>query len=251
MSAGVLDGKVAVVTGAGSGMGRATAILFAAEGARVIVADVSGDEETTAKEIGEAAVAVHADVSKSDDVRACVEAATSAWGRLDVMCNVAGIVAPPASIGDYDEALFDHVLAVNMKSTFYGMKYAIPALLATGGGSIINWASLASFLGMPGAAAYVASKGAVAALTRAAAVEYAAHGIRVNALVPGVIETGIIQKGRDAGFDPEAMGILARIPIGRLGSSEEAANVALFLASDAASYVTGVLLPVDGGYLAC
>lgn len=247
---GVMDGKVAVVTGAGSGMGRATANLLAAEGARVVVVDISGDQDITAKEIGESAIAVQADVTKTKEVKAAVDAAVDTWGHLDVMCNAAGVVSEPATIDMYSDDEFERVLSINLKGTYFGMKHALPHLLANGGGAIVNWGSLASSLGMPGAAGYVASKAAVATLTKTAAVEYASRGIRVNAIIPGVVDTAIVQKGRDAGFDPEAMGILQRIPMGRLGRPEEAAQVVMFLVSDAASYVTGVLIPVDGGYLA-
>ena len=149
---GVLDGKVAVITGAGSGMGRATATLFAEQGARVVVADISGDEDATAKDIGDTAIAMRVDVADSQAVKGAVDAAVSTWGRLDIMCNVAGILSPPAMIDEYDDEFFDRVVSINLKGTYYGMKHAIPAILAGGGGAIVNW-------GLAGQCAWCSGRG--------------------------------------------------------------------------------------------
>ncbi len=247
---GQLDGKVAIVTGAGSGIGKAAAKLFAAEGAKVVCADVSGAEAATAMEIGPAqAAAMTVDVAKAADVRGMMERTKALYGRLDVLFNNAGIEGKPAPTTEYDEEDFDRVLAVNARGVFLGMKYGIPLMLETGGGSVINTASVAGLVGFPGLVAYTASKGAVIQMTKTAALEYATAGIRVNAICPGVIWTPMVE--RFAGGSEEAQAQLtAAEPVGRMGRPEEVAALALFLASDASSFVTGAALPVDGGFLA-
>jgi len=246
---GKLDNKVAIVTGAGSGIGKATALLFAREGARVIVADHSGAEEETAREIGDAALAVRVDVSRSADVRAMIAAAGGRFGRLDILFNNAGIEGAQAPTADCSEENFDRVIAVNLKGVFLGMKYALPAMLASGGGAIINNASVAGLVGFPGIPAYCASKGGVIQLTKTAALEYATQGIRVNAICPGVIWTPMV--ARLTGDSAEARAQFAQLePVGRMGQPEEVAALALFLAGDESSFVTGAALPVDGGFVA-
>ncbi|MTD12555.1 SDR family oxidoreductase [Nakamurella sp. YIM 132087] len=248
---GVLEGTVAIVTGAGSGMGKATAQLFVEEGAKVVLFDISGEEETVAQDMGANAVAVHGDVSQEQDVRRMVDTAVSTWGRLDSLCNVAGIVPNPGGLtADHGIEDFDRVVAVNLRGTFMAMKFAIPEMIRSGGGSIVNWGSLASYIGTEHVAGYAASKGGITQITKTAAIEYATSGIRVNAIAPGMIDTPIVQKTIESGHADLNAKLTARIPTGVLGSPREAAQVALFLVSSASSYVNGVMIPVDAGYLA-
>jgi NAD(P)-dependent dehydrogenase (short-subunit alcohol dehydrogenase family) len=251
---GRLDGKVAVITGAASGMGKVAAALFAAEGARVIAADVTDKAgEATAEEIraeGGQAAYVHADVSKQADAEAMVRVAVDTFGGLHVLYNNAGIMpADDGSVTEIPEDTWDRVMAVNLRGVFLGCKYGIPAMLGSGGGSIIN---VASFVALMGAAtpqiAYTASKGGVLSMTREIAVEFARRGIRANALCPGPIDTPLLQELLS---DPDRrQRRLIHIPMGRLGRAEEIVNAALFLASDESSYVTGATFVVDGGITA-
>ncbi|UGQ12803.1 glucose 1-dehydrogenase [Yinghuangia sp. ASG 101] len=243
---GRLAGKVAVITGAGSGMGKAAALLFAAEGAKVVCADRSGAQDAVAAEIGAAAVAVHADVQFADDIRNMIATAEDRFGRLDVLCNNAGYGGPRKPLVEQDEATFDDVLAVNLKSVFLGMKYGIESMLRTGGGSIVNTASTASLVGWKRHSVYAAAKGGVLQMTKSAALDYATKNIRINAICPGMTWTGL------ASSDPDAEptdSIMKAQPMHRWGRSEELAAAMLFLASDEASFITGVGLPVDGGYV--
>ena len=245
---GRLENKIAIVTGAGSGIGRATALRFAAEGAKVIVADVTGAEDETAKIIGASAVAIHADVSKSSNVRAMIDAARTRFSRLDVIFNIAGIEGEQASTADCSEENFDRVISVNLRGVFLGMKYAIPLMIERGRGSIINNASVAGLVGFPGLPAYCASKGGVIQLTKTAALEYAMQSIRVNAICPGVIWTPMVQR---LAVSAEAEAAFREMePVGRFGTPDDIASMALFLASDESSFVTGAALPVDGGFIA-
>jgi NAD(P)-dependent dehydrogenase (short-subunit alcohol dehydrogenase family) len=246
-----LDGKVALITGGGSGMGKVAAELFASEGAKVVLTDVNDDAgHATAAGIGKNALYVHADVSRDDDAKAMVEATVERFGRLDVLYNNAGIMPlDDGSIVDADGAIWDTVLAVNVKGVAFGCKHGIPAMLANGGGSIINVASFVAWLGAATSqTAYTASKGAVLAMTREIAVEYARKGIRCNALCPGPIETPLLL----ALLSDEAkrQRRFVHIPMGRLGQAEELAKAAMFLASDDSSYMTGASLIVDGGITA-
>ena len=246
-----LEGKVALITGGGSGMGKVAAELFASEGANVALTDVHDEAgEATASAIGDRALYVHADVSKEADAEAMVAAAVARFGRLDVLYNNAGIMPlDDGSVTEAAGAIWDAVLSVNVKGVMFGCKFGIPAMLESGGGSIINVASFVAWMGAATSqTAYPASKGAVLAMTREIAVEYARKGVRCNALCPGPIDTPLLAELLS---DPERrQRRFVHIPMGRLGRAEELANAALFLASDDSSYMTGTSLVVDGGITA-
>jgi NAD(P)-dependent dehydrogenase (short-subunit alcohol dehydrogenase family) len=250
-----LQNKVALITGSGSGIGRATATLFAKEGARVVVVDLAKDmgEETVEiirRNRGEA-LYMHADVSKSEDVKRIMEKGAQEFGRLDILFNNAGINLR-APLLEMTEEQWDRMLNVNLKSVFLGCKYAIPIMAKQGGGVIINAASTFAFVGLAWFSAYCASKGGVAALTKAVALEAAPHKIRVNCVCPGTTETPMIHQLWKASGKPEEMreSRLSMHPIGRLGKPDDVAYAALYLASDDASFLTGSALFVDGGYTA-
>ncbi len=243
-----LEGKVALITGAGAGIGRETALLFAAEGAKVVAVDVNREAaETVAAEIGAQAVAVRADVSKAADCQAMVTAAEETFGALHVMFNNAGISHP-----DDDDAMttteevWDLTFAINVKGVFLGCKYGIPALLRAGGGSIINTASFVAVLGAATPQlAYTSSKGAVLSMTRELAAIHARQGVRVNALCPGPLNTPLLMKYLDT--EEKKQRRLVHIPMGRFGEAKEMARAALWLASDESSFQTGSTFLVDGG----
>ena len=239
---GMLEGKVAVITGAGSGMGKATAKIFAREGARLVISDISGAEQQTAAEIDGEVVVRSCNVGDESQVAALVAAAVSTYGRLDAMLNVAGI-ADGGMLDSLDEAHFDRIIGINLKGVFFGSKHAIRAMKNNGGGSIINWASLAGMIPSPGGSIYSASKAAVMQLTKSIVVEYGAANIRANALCPGMIITAM--GSRSLQNDPSKA---ARNPLGRPGAPEDAGELAAFLASDRASYLNGVMIPLDGGW---
>lgn len=241
---GRLKGKVAIVTGAGSGMGAASAKLFCEEGALVIAADVSGRQADIAREAGPNCVACHADVSKASDVRAMVALAVEKFGKLNVIFNNAGVNGLLATTADYDDEEWDRIVNINLKGVYLGMKYAIPEMLKQGGGSIINTASMAAIVAFPLMSAYCASKGGVVSLTRLTAAEYASQNIRVNAIAPGAIETGMTA----ALPDDYMAGAIAGTPMGRIGTPTEIATLALYLASDESSFITGTCTAVDGGF---
>ena len=250
-----LDGKTALVTGGGSGIGRATSLAYAQEGARVVVADVNveGGEETVQliKEAGGEAILVHADVAKPEDTQAMVAQAVEAFGSLDCAFNNAGISGGTDRrlTADYLEEDWDRVVGINLKGVWLCMKAEIPQMLKQGGGAIVNTASVAGLVGIPGTVAYVAAKHGVTGLTKAAALEYAKSGIRVNAVCPGYIQTPMVQGifVENEGFEER---VASRHPIGRLGEPSEIAAAVIWLSSDAASFVTGHNMPVDGGYVA-
>jgi NAD(P)-dependent dehydrogenase (short-subunit alcohol dehydrogenase family) len=249
-----LEGKIALVTGGGSGIGRASAMAFARDGARVVVADVNteGGEETVQaiKEAGGEAILVHADVSKGSAVAAMVRRTVEVFGRLDCAFNNAGVSGGSRNLtAEYPEEDWDRVISINLKGVWLCMKSEIPQMLKQGGGAIVNTASVAGLVGIRGTSAYIASKHGVAGLTKAAALEYAESGIRINAVCPGYIRTPLLQPilDRYPGFEEQ---VIARHPVGRLGTPEEVAEAVVWLCSDAASFVTGHAMPVDGGYMA-
>jgi NAD(P)-dependent dehydrogenase (short-subunit alcohol dehydrogenase family) len=249
-----LEGKVALITGGASGMGKVASQLFASEGAKVVLTDVSDEAgEATAAEIaasgGEAAF-VHADVSNETNAKSMVDIAVGRFGGLDVLYNNAGVMmSADGSVDTTDESVWDTTLAINVKGVAFGCKFGVPAMIASGGGSIINVASFVAWLGAATSqTAYTASKGAVLAMTREIAVEYARKGIRCNALCPGPIDTPLLAELLS---DPaRRQRRLVHIPMGRLGQAEELARAALFLASDDSSFMTGTSLIVDGGITA-
>jgi len=250
---GSLDGKVALVTGAASGIGRASALAFAREGAKVVVADVAieGGEETVRmiEAAGGDGLFVKADVSQAEEVERLVAKVTEAYGRLDCAHNNAGILGGLAPIATCTEENWDRVIATNLKSVWLCLKYEIPVMLEQGGGAIVNTSSAAGLIAFPALAAYVASKHGVAGLTKAAALEYARKSIRVNAVCPGFIDTPLVTGvgGGNAARNAETSPL---VPIGRVGKPEEVAEAVVWLCSDAASYVTGHTMAVDGAMVA-
>lgn len=243
-----LSGRVAVITGAASGIGLETARLFAREGASVVLADVreatEAAEEIAAK--GGTAWAVQLDVSEPEQVRELMAGTVERAGRLDALVAAAGVGGGSARTADYDDADFQRVVAINLCGVFYSIKYAIPWMLSGNGGAIVTIASIMGVVGLPTTPAYSAAKGGVVQLTKVAALEYAEQGVRVNCICPGMIDTPMLRnttaEAREA--------FIGRQPLGRLGKASEVAEAALYLVSDASSFTTGIVLPVDGGYLA-
>jgi NAD(P)-dependent dehydrogenase (short-subunit alcohol dehydrogenase family) len=248
-------GKVALVTGGGNGIGRATCVAFARLGAKVVVVDRDGaGAEATAgiiRQNGGNATAVTADVTKSEDVRSYVKAALAAYGRIDCFFNNAGIEGRLAPTAEYDEALFDAVIGVNVKGVFLGLRHVLPEMIRQGGGAVVNTASVAGLVATPGMSAYVASKHAVIGLTKTAAGEVARQGIRVNAVCPGPVDTRMIHdlEKQISPDNPAAVGerYQAAIPSGRYTTVDEIASMVLFLCSDLAANTTGGQFVVDGG----
>jgi 3-oxoacyl-[acyl-carrier protein] reductase len=246
-----LKGKVALITGAGSGMGKATALLFASEGAKVAAVDISeAAVENAVREIRQAggeAIAIGADVAKSEDVQRMVAATVERLGAPNVLYNNAGIEGESNFMAEMSEAAFDKVIAINLRGVFLGMKFVLPHMVKVGAGSIINQASIAGMIAIRGGAAYSAAKAGVIALTRVAALEYGRYNIRVNCICPGAIETPMAERIRHG--EPPKPGALKRVSVfGRMGLPEEIAKMALFLASDDSSFATGAPFVVDAGW---
>ncbi|MEQ8702500.1 MAG: SDR family oxidoreductase [Phaeodactylibacter sp.] len=245
-----LNGKVALVTGGSSGIGRSVALAYAKAGAKVAVADLNekGGQETVQKikDAGGAAFFFKMDAGSAKDNEALVQAVLDRYGRLDIACNNAGIGGPQAPIGECPIEGWENVIRVNLSGPFYGMRYQIPAMLKTGGGAIINMASILGQVGFEGAAGYVAAKHGLVGLTRNAALEYSGQGIRTLSVGPAFIDTPLLS----ANLSEDQLGMLSQLhPIGRLGKPEEVAELVLWLSSDAASFMTGAYIPIDGGYL--
>lgn len=250
---GQFNGKVALVTGGSSGIGRATGLAFAREGAKVVLADIdtAGGEETLRliKEAGGEAVFVKADVSQATDIKSIVDTAIQTYDRLDIAHNNAGIDGEFASIVANTEENFDHVIGVNLKSVWLGMKYEIPEMRKRGGGAIVNTSSVAGLVAFRTMGPYVASKHGVIGLTKTAALEYSNYSIRVNAVCPGAVRTPMIDAFINN--DPQTEANMSALqPIGRMGRAEEVANLIIWLCSDAAAFITGAAIAIDGGIVA-
>lgn len=247
----MLDKKVAIVTGAGSGIGHAISLLYAVEGAKIVVSDIDekGGNATVSdiKGKGGEAIFVKADTSKPDDSKALVEQTVKQFGGVHLAVNNAGIGGPQAVTGEYPIEAWDKVISINLSGVFYGMRYQLPAMQASGGGAIVNVASILGKVGTRLSPAYAAAKHGVIGLTEAAALEYADKKIRINSIGPGYIVTPLLTKSLN---DAAMKALVSLHPMGRLGTSEEVAELALWLASDKASFVTGSYYNVDGGYLA-
>ncbi len=246
-----LKNKVAIITGASSGIGRAIAELYAAEGAMIAVADLdeTGGTETVdiVREKGGYALFVKTDVSKAREVASMARQAMEKYGRIDILVNNAGIEGKSALTADYPEEDWDRVLAVNLKSVFLCSKYVIPEMFKNCQGAIVNISSIAGMTAFQKAPAYAASKAGIIALTRSMAIEYAPNNIRVNCICPGIIKTPMVERSTKGSLDAERK-LIREEPLGRIGKPEEVANAALYLASDDSSYVTGSALVVDGGW---
>lgn len=247
-----LENKVVIVTGAASGIGKSTALLFAKQGAKVVVSDIAEEDAQKVvneiEELGGKALFVKADTSKPEDHEQLVKKTVDKFGHLDIAVNNAGIGGPQVPVGEYPVDGWDNIIAINLSGVFYGMNQQIPAMLNSGGGSVINMASILGSVGSPGVAGYVAAKHGVVGLTKGSALEYAEQNIRINAIGPGYIYTNLVNEET---MGKEGIQSLEKMhPMGRLGEANEIAELVLWLASDKSSFVTGSYYPVDGGYLA-
>ena len=253
-----LRDKVALITGAASGIGKEAALLFARKGAKIVIADKdnTGGEEVAKliRDAGGEAVFCRTDVSRSNDVQCMIQTAITTYGNLHILCNNAAILPKPNALADQPEETWDPVVDVNLRGVFLAMKYAIPGMIERGGGVILNTASAQAVVGVPNVSPYAATKGGIISITRTAAVEYAKYNIRINCVAPGMVNTPML-RGVTAEMPPDsieakAMTDMAQqlIPLGRIAEPQEIAKAMLFLISDDASYVTGHILIVDGGY---
>jgi NAD(P)-dependent dehydrogenase (short-subunit alcohol dehydrogenase family) len=240
-----LSRKAVVITGAGAGMGRATALLFAERGARVIAADISGAEAELAEKFSDSVIPLHCDVSDERQVEAMIATAVDRFGRVDAVLNVAGL-GIPSNLAELEMADFDTMLDVDLRGVIHGTKHAVRAMLETGGGVILNWASVSAFGATRKWGVYSGIKSAVVAVTKAAAIEYAKSGIRANVIAPGTITTQAFSRIPDDFADQ----LLASIPVGRFGDPREVAELAAFLVSDRAKFLSGAVIPIDGGQTA-
>ncbi len=243
-----LQNKTAIITGAGSGMGKAMAELFASEGANVVLADISGAQEDVAASIGDAALALNCNVADEADVIAMIAAAEAKFGKVDILCNNAGFGGGMAPLHEQSTENWDRVHSVNIRGVFFCMKHGVISMQKTGGGSIVNTGSASAVVGWKGHSIYGAAKAGVHQMTRAAALDYGKDNIRINAIAPGTIWTGLVPQSKEMPEPPEGGWRLPGVPMDRWGLARDIANAALFLASDEAAYITGVVLPVDGGY---
>lgn len=245
----LIHGKVAIVTGAGSGIGRSVALLYASEGAKVVVSDINPDEGLETVDLicqqGGDAFFFKADISKAQDNENLVAATIEKYGALNIACNNAGIAGASDPTGEYPIESWDKVISVNLSGVFYGLRYQIPQMLKAGGGAIVNMASILGTVGFANSPAYVAAKHGVVGLTKNIALEYAMKGIRANAVGPAFIQTPLLKD-----MDTDTINwLISKHPIGRLGRPQEVAELVLWLSSDKASFVTGSYYPIDGGYL--
>jgi NAD(P)-dependent dehydrogenase (short-subunit alcohol dehydrogenase family) len=247
---GNFTGKVAFVTGGANGIGRATALAFGREGANVVIADVSeeGSQETSRQieELGVRALAIRGDVSRAEDVKAALDKALEAFGRLDFAFNNAGVEQPITATSEITEEEWNRIIRINLSGVFLCMKYEIPLMLKQGGGAIVNTASGAGVKGFAGQAAYAAAKHGVIGLTKSAALDYAAQNIRVNAVCPGIVATPMMDRFTGATREGEQR-VIAQEPIGRMGKPEEIAATVVWLCSNAAAFIIGHAMVVDGG----
>lgn len=247
------EGKIALVTGAAAGIGRATALAFAREGAKVVVSDVddAGGEQTLAaiQQMGGEGIYVHADVSSLEEVDALFETLKKTYGSLDYACNNAGIEGAQAKTGDCTLENWRRTIGINLDGVFYCMRRELELMAPAQSGSIINMSSIAGKQGFPNLSAYVASKHAVIGLTKSAALEYAPLGVRINAICPGVIDTPMVQRTTQQSEEATRQ-YVGMQPVGRMGNPEEIADAVIWLSSEKASFVTGVAIPIDGGFLA-